>query len=167
MKSIITLSLVLGLLMCFSVSAQSIERQVIGSAGTVFNAGGYEMSFTVGETKVSSYNAGGHWLTEGFQQGDLGIPIGIEEPTIFEEIGVTVYPNPFTEHFTLELTDENIKDYDVAVYDMIGQLINVDKMNRGNKVEVHLKSASTGIYFVRISKDNTKGRTIKLNKVLY
>jgi hypothetical protein len=155
--------------MCFSVSAQSIERQVIGSAGTVFNAGGYEMSFTVGETKVSSYNAGGHWLTEGFQQGDLlitGINPGIE-PTIFEEIGVSVYPNPFTEHFTIELTDENIKDFDVAVYDMIGKVVNVEKMNKGNKVEVHLKGASTGIYFVRISKHNAKGRTIKLNKVLY
>ena len=169
MRNIITLSLVLGLITGFSVAAQSIERQVIGSAGTVFNAGGYEMSFTVGETKVSSYNSGGHWLTEGFQQGDLlitGDNIGIE-PTIFEEIGVSVYPNPFTEHFTLELTDDNIKDYDVVVYDMIGKVVNTDLMNRGNRMEVHLRGASTGIYFVRISKGNTKGRTIKLNKVLY
>ena len=55
----------------------------------------------------------------------------------------------------------------VVVYDMIGHLVNIDKMNKGNKMEIHLKGASTGIYFVRIHKDNTKGRTIKLNKVLY
>ena len=167
MRNIITLSLVLGLIAGFSVAAQSIERQVIGSAGTVFNAGGYEMSFTVGETKVSSYNSGGHWLTEGFQQGKLDTIVGIIEPTIFEEIGVSVFPNPFTEHFTLELTDDNIKDYDIVVYDMIGKVVNTDLMNRGNRMEVHLRGASTGIYFVRISKGNTKGRTIKLNKVLY
>jgi hypothetical protein len=167
MRFNITLSLILGMIVGFSLSAQSIERQVIGSAGTVFNAGGYEMSFTVGETKVSSYNSGGHWLTEGFQQGELSVNTGIKDNAVYEELGVTVYPNPFTEHFTLELTDENIKDYDVAVYDMIGKVVNVDKMNKGNKVEVHLKGASTGIYFVRISKGNTRGRTIKLNKVLY
>ena len=57
--------------------------------------------------------------------------------------------------------------YDIVVYDMIGKVVNTDLMNRGNRMEVHLRGASTGIYFVRISKGNTKGRTIKLNKVLY
>ena len=166
MKEIKLLTLVIGLLGCFFLSAQSIERQVIGSAGTVFTAGGFEMSFTVGETKVSSYNAGGHWLTEGFQQGEISIPTGVE--TIkFDQIGVSVYPNPFTNYFILELKDENIKDYDITVYDMIGQLIAVDKMQKGNKLEVSLGDASTGIYFVSISKDNVKARTIKLNKILY
>lgn len=50
---------------------QSLERQVIGSAGTSAVSGGYELSFTVGEAVVPTLTAGGYTLTQGFQQPSI------------------------------------------------------------------------------------------------
>jgi hypothetical protein len=112
---------------------QSIERQVIGSAGTVFSNNNISMSFTVGETMVSSYNNGSHWLTEGFQQG-LFDPISSVDQVDFIDIGVSLYPNPFMENFNLVFEEGEAQDFDVIVLNMLGEMVNVNRINMGQKV---------------------------------
>ena len=48
--------------------AQSIQRSVIGSAGTVTSNNGILLSSTIGETATSSYTSGAIKITQGFQQ---------------------------------------------------------------------------------------------------
>ncbi|MFD0861940.1 dockerin type I domain-containing protein [Sungkyunkwania multivorans] len=53
-----------------SLMAQSIERQVVASAGSTISNGSITMDFTVGELAVSTISNGSITLTQGFQQGD-------------------------------------------------------------------------------------------------
>lgn len=145
---------------------QSIERQVIGSAGTVFSNNNISMSFTVGETMVSSHNNGNHWLTEGFQQG-LFDPISAIDQVDFIDIGVSLYPNPFMENFNLVFEEGDAHDFDIIVLNMLGEMVNVNRINMGQKVKLSLEGESTGIYFVQIHRDNRLLKTIKINKVLF
>ena len=56
------------ILFCTLLHAQSIERSVVGSAGTSNDTAGYSISYTVGEPVVSTLISPSNYLTQGFQQ---------------------------------------------------------------------------------------------------
>lgn len=53
--------------------AQTIERKVISSGGTVLNGGGYQVSVTAGQTAGSTLTSGAYQITQGFQQPEREI----------------------------------------------------------------------------------------------
>lgn len=72
MKRIIILSI--SLLATYNLSAQSIQRSVIGSAGKVSSGGAYLLSATLGEVATIKYTAGnGLQVRQGFQQPFMSI----------------------------------------------------------------------------------------------
>ena len=161
------LTLMVGFCLFFNIlSAQSIERQVIGAAGTVFTNGNVSMSFTIGETMVSSYDNGSYWLTEGFQQGFVD-PIAVDVKDEYSELGARVYPNPFVSDFSIELDEGNVENYDVLVLNLLGESVHFDRSNLGQRMDISLSHHTTGIYFVQIYDNGQLRKTIKLNKVLY
>ncbi|MGD1845064.1 MAG: gliding motility-associated C-terminal domain-containing protein [Salibacteraceae bacterium] len=72
-STIIALLLVVACwMMDLSVNAQTLERQVVGSAGGFDATGAGSISYTVGETEVRTVGLGGLFqLTQGFQQPSL------------------------------------------------------------------------------------------------
>lgn len=72
--------------------SQSIERQVIGSAGTTITDGATaSLDFTVGEVAVSTITDGTNTLTQGFHQGEVLLSVRIN-PIVFLQ-GAGVSPN--------------------------------------------------------------------------
>ena len=63
-------------------NAQTIERQVIGSAGTTLTNGTISLDFTVGELAVSTITNGTTTLTQGFHQGTVALAIRVD-PVVF------------------------------------------------------------------------------------
>lgn len=57
--------------------AQSIERQVIGSSGTLFTTANAQLDFTIGESVSTDLLFSTH-LTQGFQQGVYSLPLALE-----------------------------------------------------------------------------------------
>ncbi|WP_452599660.1 hemagglutinin protein [Pontimicrobium sp. MEBiC01747] len=78
-KNIVRLGI---LLLAFQMNAQSIERQVIGSAGTTLTNGTVSLDFTVGELAVSTITDGTTTLTQGFHQGTVALLIRVD-PVVF------------------------------------------------------------------------------------
>ncbi len=69
-------TLLFGMLLAFATTqAQSIERQVIGSAGSTITNGSTTLEFTVGEVAVTTITNGTTTLTQGFHQGDRMIVV--------------------------------------------------------------------------------------------
>lgn len=67
MKKIFIISLLH--ITCFNLTAQTIQRSVIGSAGKVSTSGAYKISATVGEVATNRFSiANGLSLHQGFQQ---------------------------------------------------------------------------------------------------
>jgi hypothetical protein len=48
--------------------AQTLSPSVIASGGSFRTAGGYSISYTMGEAVVATADNGSHFLTQGFQQ---------------------------------------------------------------------------------------------------
>ncbi len=60
------------------INAQSIERQVIGSAGTTLSNGTVSLDFTVGELAVTTITDGTTTLTQGFHQETIILSILVD-----------------------------------------------------------------------------------------
>ncbi|MDY8137944.1 hypothetical protein [Aquimarina sp. 2201CG5-10] len=73
------------------IQAQSIERQVIGTAGTTVSNGTISMDFTVGELTITTITDGTTTLSQGFQQGSVQLNIKIA-PVVFLQ-GAAINPN--------------------------------------------------------------------------
>jgi hypothetical protein len=79
--------------------AQTIERSVIGAAGTSYSTTNLQLDFSVGEVAVSTAETGSFVLTQGFHQGDL-FSVANDEPL---RVAYQLFPNPTRDRVSLEL----------------------------------------------------------------
>lgn len=81
------------------LSAQSLDRQVIGTSGRQYVTAGARVVFTIGEPLTSTLTADEGVITQGFHQGTITVTsvAGMRNP-----LSVKVYPNPVTQSLTVE-----------------------------------------------------------------
>ncbi len=157
------------LMFFFQLSAQvTIERQLIGSTGGSFVNGSIDMNFSVGETVVTTETSGSIILTQGFQQADNN-SVGLDE--VSKEIGINVFPNPFSSTVTVEFTDEDSKNGKISfsVFDNQGKVVYQQDEHLsngyGNKVQLDLSHLIPGHYIIFITDANDRVSRIKVSKV--
>lgn len=71
------------------VLSQSLQPQVIATAGESSSNGGFSLAWTMGEVAIQTYQQSTFQLTEGFHQPEVS-SVAIE-PKILS--GLTIYPN--------------------------------------------------------------------------
>lgn len=101
--------------------AQSIDRQVIGSAGLVGNTANIEMLATVGEAVTATFSTGSFEITQGFHQPDL-----VESATVAPKILVnfSVFPNPLSaDELTVEISPEKDIQLGLQLFSADGKLV--------------------------------------------
>lgn len=79
---------------------------------------------------------------------------------------VTVYPNPFTDQFTIEMVFEDDTQTEIAIYDMKGTLIDRPFSGLSESsfiLDYNTEKLSAGLYFVRVTTP-TKARVFKMAK---
>lgn len=130
--------------------SQSLERQVIGSAGLFAENSSASLSFTVGEVVTESAVTSSVVLTQGFQQVNDDELIGIFEP-LPESVTLLLYPNPTTEYLTVrsELYKKGIDELSYTIIDTQGRLVLSGKIPSGMaQIDVtNLASSSYTILF--------------------
>jgi hypothetical protein len=71
-----------------------------------------------------------------------------------EEKQFSIYPNPSAERFTLELQSSRLsKNTEVKIYDLLGTLVYSNTIS-SVKTDIDLSLMPSGIYFLRLYKDN-------------
>jgi hypothetical protein len=151
-KFILNAFLLFSTVNCFS---QSLERTVIGSAGTTLTTPQVNLEFTVGEIAVSEISNGTTSLGQGFHQGNLAQVLGVPEQ---ELLNLKFYPNPATDFFIIEGIE---KESTISIYDINGKLVlNLDNFS-GGKIDVSNLTSST--YLILI-KNQDGAKIIKLLK---
>lgn len=82
-------------------------------------------------------------------------PVGIDEPTFSSvEIITSLYPNPTTRSFFIEIKNSEISDSSVPglqLFDADGRVIAIDIDKQGNGYKVSLKDTYHGIAFLKIT----------------
>ena len=145
------------------VTAQSISPEVIASAGEHFDNGTTQLSWTLGEVVIDTYDNGTNILTQGFHQTQLTVT-SVEEN--LAEIRLNMYPNPTSEVLNIDLGN-NESDIVIKVFDMSGKLIHSDKIEAyQTKYVVPMSLVATGNYLVQMqSVDGKMNATHKVMKV--
>ncbi|MBI1288667.1 MAG: T9SS type A sorting domain-containing protein [Flavobacteriales bacterium] len=136
--------------------AQSVDQQVIASAGEHFDNGTTQLSWTLGEVMIDTYDNGTNILTQGFHQTELTVT-AIEET--LANIRMNLYPNPTSEFLNIDLGN-NDKDINLQLFDMSGKLIHQAVIYAyQNRFVLPMNEVATGKYLVQMRTDDGKFNT--------
>ncbi len=152
-----------------NLTAQSIDRQVIGNAGGGFSTGNFEISQTVGEAVTQSFTTGSAIISQGFQQGYTSAP-----PVSTEELNLddafSYYPNPVTSSLFLNFKNRTDQlKLNIKVYDLNGNLLlqqsEIIDQGFGKIIELNMGNLSIGNYIVELNNYNGALSRIQIVKV--
>ncbi len=79
-----------------------------------------------------------------------------------ENSDLKLYPNPSTEKLNIEVANAQIEE--VSVYNVLGQLINTEKVRLQSKYELNVSGMSSGMYTIKVITD--KGQLIRKFEVV-
>jgi hypothetical protein len=163
MKKIIITAIACAPLVLFG---QSLERQVIASAGGYGFSFGKNATYTIGETVTATGSASNIVITQGFQQPVSG-SVGIEEMDV--GLSVNVYPNPASNEVAIEITSANDLNVSATIYDIQGKQTGLQlprmKVNGTLKETVDVSSLRAGQYFISFTDEKSTLGTVRIQKV--
>lgn len=140
-----------------NVDGQTISSFVIATDGQTFAAHG-NISYTIGETCIRTFDKYGYTLEEGFQRVTT-IPEPALDTTIFEtdnvtglspEIVISCYPNPATALITIECDAMLISGAEGTIYNLMGAEVMQFKFEHEYSTQLDVTSLSAGQYLVAI-----------------
>ena len=114
------------LVFTMALSAQNISNKVMPSVGGSLSSGTHQISFTIGETLISTLTTSGNILTQGFQQpNNSGKDLSLQNPGALESLvayvdkgtAIVVWgtkPTAKTGRFVLERLNNVTNSYDVV-----------------------------------------------------
>ncbi len=132
--------------------AQSITPEVVASAGEHFDNGTVQLSWTLGEVAVQTYENGSNMLTEGFHQPELLIT-NIEEVNNLD-MSVNIFPNPTSEFINIELSG-NRTNMTAQLFDMNGKEVSRVKVDAYQmETGINVSKLAVGGYLLRLTEVN-------------
>ena len=137
----------IGILISSVITAQSLDRQVIASAGQTDANGTLQLTYTIGEPIIGPVSA-----TVTIDQGFLAAAssntaLGIEDEIL--NSAIRVYPNPVSENLAIDLNSIT-GTTTITIYDSTGKLQLKEKLSQ-NKNSLNLSRLANGLYLVRLS----------------
>jgi Secretion system C-terminal sorting domain len=143
----------------FSLSAQSIERQVIGIGGNNNTDEQILLDWTLGETFTAFDNAPFGHYKEGFLQPlflneKLDNPDNQSEQNLSDYFDAEVFPNPFNGIFTFQINNVLKSDAQLIILDYSGRVLMKKILPVGSlKMEWAINDYPSGLYFLQFVDD--------------
>lgn len=143
---------------------QSISSSVIASGGGSYEAGGINLSWTIGELAVETYTTSNLILTQGFQQGYYEIT-SVNDPLV-KSIDLDIYPNPAIDFITIKIKNTDVKSVRLELYSIDGVLV-VNELweNTGAPYKFQVNRFNANQYILKvIDLDNKNTSSFKIIK---
>ena len=149
------LSILLLLFVISESKAQSVQRQVVASAGSEMNDNGVLVQQTIGQAySTTAFYSSKLACRPGFQQAPVSISLKVLENT-FQTLKLMVYPNPAANNVTIKST-ENIDEAMLKVVDVTGKVILAKKINEMDSHNINCDKWANGLYFITLSDNQNK-----------
>ena len=136
-------------------------QQVVTSAGAQFENTSTQLSWTLGEPVIETYNNANTILTQGFQQTKL-LVTAIDQPEI-AGLKISVYPNPVVCDLLLEIGGNKSDDFQYRLSGMDGK-IQQEKKLESQSVLIHMTDYPPGIYLLVVYRN--KGAQVQSFKII-
>lgn len=106
-----------------SLSGQNpgLYREVVSGGGGEAVLGGQTFSYTLGEAFVETFEGPAQVLTQGFQQPESNIMIGV--PELAWAADFKIFPNPTSESLQIEFNAPSGIQFDLQVFNQLGQSV--------------------------------------------
>lgn len=142
MRIILTFSLLFLVNLSFG---QFTTPEAISSGGDSYSQPFGKMEVTIGETVIETLNDNNIFLTQGFQQSHF-FAVAVEENTVPQDTGFSVYPNPATDELNILWNiDETVL---IFLYDLKGKLLYVGNMEKTSRIKI--TDYASGAYLLRL-----------------
>lgn len=139
-----------------AIMAQNADQQVIASAGGHYEDSEIQVSWTLGETVISTIESTDYTLTQGFHQPTYTVT-EIKEKS-HENFNVKVFPNPSTDIINISVTDQDINALEINLMSVEGKsLINQDILGTAGTID--LSGIAPGSYMISVKEQD--GNMIK------
>ena len=126
--------------------AQTASPEVIATAGEHYENASMQMSWTLGETVITTETDGSTaTVNQGFHQTNVEI-VGIEE--LIENFSITAYPNPSIDVLNIELS-KSIEDGNYRIADLQGKVVREESFN-GSTHTIDVTNFAPGQYQLTI-----------------
>ena len=143
----------------FFGGAQSISKQVIGTAGKTQTNSNLKVSWTTGEPVVGLMTAGGNQLGNGYYPAMDIQALSIDDVTLNVEI--MLYPNPVSQ--SLYVSHPELNSFGIQIVDLNGKQVYAGTIEK--EVPLDVSSYTQGMYLVTIEDTtNHKKNTYKIIK---
>lgn len=159
MKTFLSFAFFVSVSIC--IYAQSLEPEVISTAGGYEENGNVSISWTIGEPVIETFQDTGAILTQGFQQTNLTI-VQVEKinaPTI----SCIVYPNPTSDQVSVKIENIGNEKILLELYDVKGVKI-FDKKVTEQITNIDFSDYQAANYFLKVSVSGKKHFTYQINK---
>jgi hypothetical protein len=83
-------------------------------------------------------------------------PASIDENEVSKFAYTSIYPNPFTAEFTIDLTSIETENITLTVYDFSGKIVQTTATKTGQQVIVDLTHLAQGVYQVKLTTDSAQ-----------
>jgi hypothetical protein len=174
MKHIFNYFLTLALsIFVYQSSAQiSITQSVIASTGGFISTSNYSISSTAGEAMVSTKTTSSIALTQGFHQplssSSTSTPI---EKVSIDEFSMVVYPNPTSDHISIEITTDANIDVSIEIIDVLGktcgEIIRLNQLKDQSVYQYNLSAFAPGLYYLKVTSTNEMyNKVIRIQKII-
>ncbi len=144
----------------FSYS-QDLDHFVIGTDGGHVKNNQFSLSYTIGEvvSGLARDRLNNIDITQGFHQPNISI-VSVEDHDF--DVNITVYPNPAIDYINVKISDlERANRF--YIYDISGRLLSQQQILE-KAFKIGFSQLSTGNYIILFTKDDTKIKTIKVQK---
>ncbi len=129
-----------------AAAGQSLSP-VVATSGDYYISSAGSLSWTIGELSTETYQAGGHVLTQGFQQPHVMTVTGLKIDPV-----VSAYPNPVRE--TLFVKTGEPGEYRLEIFNLQGQRV-VDLLSQGTTTEsmhlIDVRGIRPALYLLRVT----------------
>jgi Secretion system C-terminal sorting domain len=122
--------------------AQSMETEVIGSAGSFASTSAGTLQWTVGEPMIRTV-VNDAILSDGFHQTVIWEIVPVSQAP---DLHLTIWPNPST-HFIEIASDRPVS---VVLFDLLGRKV-ADEASVAQQTVLQLEQIPSGTYFLEVS----------------
>lgn len=150
----------LGLTLSTFYLGMSQELQAVNSGGTFHQNATGSISWSLGEVATETLKAGNYIITQGFQQGRLGLTSVKETPNL--DVTISAYPNPTHDYINIEIIGE-ITNMHYAVFDINGRAVKSGEIIE-SPTQVQFNEMGSAIYFIRIMQNGQELKTLRVVK---
>lgn len=129
------------------VNAQQLTPQLICPASGSISNGSTNVTWTIGETVISTMNTSSFILTNGFSQPDFRITPVMNN---ISQSDIKLFPNPARDFITLQTKTAQLKSASYTLLDLTGKTISKEDISDENMV-IDFSHLNAATYLLNIT----------------